>query len=194
MKNNRIARGQVSARRKDRALKVLDDLLDSPADHVRQKAAAALLASAAREEDADERDPAAPIVLQITPWNCRPMWKDSKPILPRFGITGDPDQQVVVIPKYGPFPYAGSGVKIQPEEFYAPFVAAWWRQYEIRVVERTASRAAIHQRHIENGVAPDVVANLLQHNPHDAIFQCVIDEPRQLPAPVGCWFGRRPNS
>jgi hypothetical protein len=144
--------------------------------------AAALLLGKVADEDESERDPDAPVVRQITPWNCRPMWKDSKPILPRFGLTGEPDQQIVVIPKYGPFPH-GANAKIQPESFYQPFVDAWQAQYEIRVVEKTAARLAIHERHIENGVAPDVVANLLQHNPHDAIFQVVIAEPRLLPAP-----------
>ena len=165
MKKNRIARGQVSARRKDRALKVLDDLLDSPADHVRQKAAAALLASANREEDAEPSDPDAPVVRQITPWNSRPMLRDGKPELARFGITGDPDQRIVTIPP---------GFDLQnpqPEAFYQPFAAAWWAQYEVRLATRTAARLAIRERHLANGVAEDILVNLTQPSRHDAIFR-----------------------
>jgi hypothetical protein len=100
----RIPRGQVSARRKDKALKVLDELLKSPADHVRQKAAAALLASA-REEGAEPADPDAPITYTILPDNQRDPGV-------RYGITGDPNQRVVIVP-------AGFPLEVRPESDYS---------------------------------------------------------------------------
>ena len=148
MKNNRIARGQVSARRKDKALKVLDELLDSPADHVRQKAAAAaLLASAnSRGEDADpDVDPAAGRKVEVLPWNKRTMILDGKPVLPRFGLY-DEAQRVVQIPP-------GFDVKDpQPEAHYQPYVALWWEAHEARMAAVRAKMA--------NGIAPRPVIKL----------------------------------
>ena len=145
--------------------------------YVRARSASAVINAIDRADKGDEPDDDsdAPHNLMVLPWNSRPIWKDSKPILPRFGYTDEPGQRVATIPP------GYDAQDPQPEAHYAPFVTEWWRQFEVRLAERTATRLAIYERHLAKGAAPDQIANLLQHNPHDAIFVCVM--PAMLPSP-----------
>ena len=144
----RIPRGQVSGRRKEKALKILNDLIDNPktADHVKQKAASALISVAHREEDAEPEQGDGPGKQLVLPWNKRTMILDGKPVLPRFGIYSD-DQKVIQIPP-------GYDQKDpQPEAHYAPYVALWWEAHEARM-------AAVRLKMARAGIAPRPVIKL----------------------------------
>jgi hypothetical protein len=129
----RIPRGQVSGRRKERALKVLSDLVDNPktADHVKQKAASALISVALREEDAEpERDPDAPRTFIVMPAGRSRLGPNHELVPVAYGLTGSETQSVVLVPN----DYRGD--PLLPTELFAP-----WHEADLAEIAAEKARA-----------------------------------------------------
>jgi hypothetical protein len=124
----RLPRGQVSARRKEKALRVLDSLVDNPktADHVKQKAASALLAIANREADSE---PESDIPPEERPVVILPSNGREPP--DRLGWPPEGEYRPVII--------------LGPED-YAAYQAERQTEYEAGAADREAAKAEFAAR------------------------------------------------
>jgi hypothetical protein len=129
---------KVSKKQRAAAIEKLAAIVDdgSTPSYVAAKAAAAIIAAADRDTEHEPKEGDSERKIIVLPWNKRPSIQAGAPVLPRFGITGDPDQAIVIIPPG--FDHQNP----QPEAHYAAYVKAWWRGHHERMAAVKARMAA----------------------------------------------------